>query len=108
MNAPGRADEGRTRRSMDRMRRIYYFASPVPLALYVALDWDISRLEAMGQFAAAPVLFGPVLLSFLLALLGAVLLAFAWRAGGPRFGLFVATGVAGSLGMWFLLRVLLR
>lgn len=89
-----------------RPERWYKRSSWLPLALLAGMYWEASRAEAWGAVAVVAAL-GPVVLavSTLMAAGGVLLLIRARRRGGMRRGRLVATILASSPLLLFLVRM---
>jgi len=89
-----------------RVHRVFKAASLVPPVLLIAACWESSRQEGWGGWAFAASV-GPILIGFsaVLGLVGVTLWAVERRRGAHAPSLLVATVVAASPCLWFLVRI---
>lgn len=110
--ARARAGAAVTQRSRERdlailrVHQIFKAVSPLPPMLLAAALWEISRTEGWGGWGLAAAV-GPILIgfSFVMGLVGVTLWIVEWRKGKHAASLLVATALAASPCLWFLLRV---
>jgi hypothetical protein len=88
-------------------KKIFIWASPLPLLLFFALSIYVRRYDGWGAWAAAPMLLPPVFLSFLMLITGGGLILHSRKIKESLVGLLVATLVAGSLFIFLLARATL-
>lgn len=92
-----------------RAARIFQAFSWLPLAFALAGFWEMNRQEGWGAWAVAASIM-PILVGFsaIMGMIGIVLMLIEWWWRGRwSFPLLVATLLAGSVGLWFLSKVLL-
>lgn len=104
LNEPSASGERRGRWQI-LAERLFLGACWIPLATFVAVEWNIRHSEGWGAWGAASALVLPVMLSAVLGPIGLVLLWFASRRGRRPLGLLLATLLAASVGIWFLFRI---
>ena len=90
-----------------RGRRVFLWASPLPLLLHFVALWYVGRYGGWGAWAAAPRLLPAIILSLGMFLTG---LAFWYqrRERGRDSLLLAATMLAGSVAIYYLFRVLVQ
>jgi len=90
-----------------RGRRVFFWASPLPLLLHSVALWYVGRYDGWGAWAAAPLSLPAIILS-----LGMFLTGLAFWYQGRRTGrdplLVAATMLAGSVALFYLFRALAR
>jgi len=87
-----------------RTRQLYLVTSWIPLASLIALLQYLKQFDGWGSWGAAP-LFLPVIgLSAFMGLVGIVLYFRRWRMGHNDVSLLVATVLAGSVAMYYIIR----
>lgn len=84
------------------IRKIFIWTSPLPLLLFWGLSIYLKQFEGRGRSAGNILLLGPVLLSLLMAVIGAVLIVRARKLKAPVANLWVSTLMAGSMGLYVL------
>lgn len=88
-----------------RAARLFVATSWIPPAAFLAVSWDLKRLEGWGAWAAASAFMPVAGLSVVMGLVGATLWVRERRNGNSSVTLLIATLLAGSVGLWFLARV---
>ena len=92
----------------ERGRRVFLWASPLPLLLHYVALWYVGQYDGWGAWTAAPLLLPAIMLSLGMFLTG---IAF-WYQGRRRRGrdplLVAATVLAGSVAIFYLFRALAR
>ncbi len=86
---------------MAALRQIYYLSAVLPTVLYLAALVYGDRVEGIGAGYAGLALIVPIYLSFVIAVLGVVLILASRRRNQPLLGPIVATVVAGAISIWF-------
>ena len=87
------------------MRRAFFRLALVPPLGWALGLWYIARFEGWGAWGAAQAVLLPVLgLSVLLGLAGVALLWRAWRRAESLGALALATAVATSVALYYLVR----
>ena len=82
--------------------KIYYVLSVIPLIALKALVIYMGRLEGWGAWAVAPTILPIAIASLALGGVGITLCVRAGNRGKPVLAPMLATLVAGSVGLWFL------
>jgi hypothetical protein len=88
-------------------RRLFLYASPLPLLLHLLALWYIGRFDGWGAWAAAPMLLPAIILSGAMFLTG-IALWYQRRRYGRDPLLLVATLLAGSVALFYLISALPR
>ena len=84
------------------IRKIFIWASPLPLLLFWGVSIYLNQFEGWGQWAGGILLLGPLLLSLLMAVMGVVLIVREHRQKAPAANLWLSTLMASSLGLYIL------
>ena len=82
--------------------KIFIWTSPLPLLVFWAVTVYVKQFEGWGRGAAGILLLGPILLSVLLGAMGIVLIVQARKQKAPVANLWLSTGMAASLFLYFL------
>lgn len=87
------------------MSRLFLYLSPFPLIVFAIGNWYVNRFEGWGQWAAAPVLLVPIVLSLGMGITGGVLTAMHRRNQKPWGEWLLGTLVSGGLALYFLTKL---
>ena len=90
---------------MEKITKIYFILSPLPLVLIGLISIYVRQFEGWGAWAAAPMLIPPFILSFIMGLWGILLIRQAKRKNAPEGKLMLAALLAGSLAIWAIIRI---
>ena len=90
---------------MEKITKIYFFLSPLPLVLLGLISIYVRQFEGWGAWAAAPLLIPPFILSFIMGLWGILLIRQAKRKNAPEGKLMCATLIAGSLAIFAVISI---
>ncbi|NNG16831.1 MAG: hypothetical protein HKM89_10155 [Gemmatimonadales bacterium] len=88
-------------------RRIFLWASPLPVVLHLLALWYVGRFDGWGAWAAAPMLLPAIILSGGMFLTGTAFWYQGRRSGRDPL-LLIATLLAGSVALFYLIRALSR
>ncbi len=88
-------------------RRVFKYLCLLPLGLFVVLRIYVNSFEGWGQWAAAPVLLLPVVLSFCFGVWGGAMLWNAKKSKQPLMAMAIQTGLAVGLALWFLAKLMI-
>jgi hypothetical protein len=85
---------------------IFVWTSWVPLGAFVAANLYVDEFEGWGQWAAAPVLLGPVLLSAVFVVIGTGLVLREQPRRGVQPFTWAALALSSAPCLWFLWRLI--
>lgn len=88
-------------------RRIFLWASPVPLGLHLLALWYLGRFDGWGAWASAPLLLPAIILSSGMLLVG-IAIWLERRPHGRDPVLLAAIALAGSVALFYFVRALSR
>ena len=88
------------------IQKVFIWTSPLPLLVFWGLSIYVNQYEGWGQWAAAPILFIPILLSFLMGVWGVVLIRQARKLKMPTANLWFSTLTGASLLIFFLAKAI--
>jgi len=84
------------------IQKIFIWTSPLPLMAFWLLNIYVKQFEGWGRGFAGILFLGPILLSLLMGVMGMVLIVQARKQSAPTANLWLSTGMAASLFLYFL------
>ena len=87
-------------------KKFYFWTCPIPQLSFWALWFYVGTFEGWGQWAAGPMLLPPLFLSLVMLITGAGFVIHSRKRNKSVVGLTIATLVAGSLALWFLVKAI--
>jgi len=89
-----------------RLRSFLLWTSWLPLASFVWANHYVDQFEGWGQWAAAPILLGPVFLSALFVVAGALVVRREQAEGGVLASTWVALALSSVPCLWLVWRLI--
>jgi hypothetical protein len=86
-------------------RTFFVWISWLPLASFVATNVYVDRFDGWGQWAAAPMLLAPILLSLVVLVVGALAVRDEQLRGGARPSTWAALALASVPCLWLVWRL---
>jgi hypothetical protein len=87
------------------IKKVFIWTSPLPLLTLWLISIYLKQFEGWGRAAGAILFMGPVILSMVMAMIGAVLIIQARKQRAPVGNLWFSTLMAGSLFLYFLVMI---